>query len=80
MEDAVVFIGLVIIGVTQAIKLLVPNVNGAVTIGVSVLVGLLVALLDEELGLNDITPALGIMTGLAAPGVITVARNVSGKS
>lgn len=80
MVDAVVFIGLVITGVTQAIKYLVTNVNGAVTIAVSALLGLLVSLVDVELGLNDVTPAVGLMTGLAASGVVTVARNVSGRS
>lgn len=74
--EAVLFIGAAIIAVTEAIKHLVPTVNGAVTIGVSVLVGVLVALLDTEIGVQNLTVAQGIMTALASSGVVTVAKKV----
>lgn len=76
MVEGVVFIGAAIIAVTQLVKYLAPNIGGAVTIGVAVLVGVLVALLDEEIGVVDITVAEGILTALAAVGTHTVARQV----
>lgn len=77
MVEGTLFIGAVIIAVTQAIRYLVPSVNGAVTIGVSALVGLLVALFDTQVGVVDMSIAQGLMTGLAASGVTTVASKVS---
>lgn len=76
MIESVVFIGAVIIAVTQFIKSLVPNINGAVTIVVAVAVGVLVALLDKQIGVADISIAQGVMTGLAAVGVHSTARQI----
>lgn len=69
--EAVLFIGAVIAGVTQFIKLLTPKVNGAFTILVAVAVGVLVALVDSEIGVTDITVAQGILTALGTTGVMT---------
>lgn len=77
MIEGVVFIGAVIIAITQAIKMLVPQVNGAVTIGVSALVGVLVALVDQQIGVTDLSIAAGLMAGLSASGVVTVAKSIS---
>lgn len=76
MTDAVVFIGAAIIAVTQVIKHLAPRVNGAVTVAVAAGLGLLVALIDTEIGVNDIAIAEGIMIGLAASGAHNVARQI----
>lgn len=76
MIDSVVFIGAGIIAVTQAIKFVAPKVNGAVTILVAVLVGILVALLDTNIGIADITVAQGILTALAAVGVHTTVSKI----
>lgn len=76
MVEGAVFIGAVIIAVTQAIKFLAPNVSGAITILIAALLGLLVALVDTNIGVVDMTVAQGILTGLAAAGVHTVARQV----
>lgn len=76
MVDSVLFIGTVIVALTEAIRLLVPSVNGAVTILVAALVGLAVALVDTQIGVADISVALGILTGLSAAGVVTVAKKV----
>lgn len=76
MVDSVLFIGTIIIAITEAIRLLVPKVNGAVTIGVAVLVGLVVALVDTQIGIADITVAQGILTGLSAAGVTTLVKKV----
>lgn len=76
MIEGAIFIGTIIIAITEAIKLLAPKVNGAVTIGIAALVGLLVALVDTEIGVADLTVAQGILTGLSAAGVVTVAKKV----
>lgn len=76
MVEGALFIGAAIIAVTQFVKFLAPNVNGAVTIAVAVVIGLLVALLDKEIGIADLTVAQGILTALAAVGVHTTARQI----
>lgn len=76
MIDSALFIGAVIIAITQAVKFVVPKVSGAVTIGVAVLVGILVSLLDTNIGVVDISVAQGVMIALAAVGVHTTARQI----
>lgn len=76
MDATIVFIGLVIAGLTEAIRLSVPKVNGAVTIGIAALVGLFVALVDVQLGLPNVTLAAGISAGLAVAGVAGIAKKV----
>lgn len=77
MIDSVLFIGTVIVAVTQFIKYLAPRVNGAWTILVAAGVGLLVSLVDVQIGVANISPAQGIMIGLAAAGVTTVASKIA---
>jgi len=77
MVDSILFIGTAIIAITQAVKFLVPAVNGAVTIAIAALVGLLVALLHEPLGVADLTVAQGILTGLSSAGIVTVASRIN---
>lgn len=77
MVDSALFIGAVIAGITQFVKLIAPKVNGALTIAVAALVGVLVALLDTEVGVVDITVAQGIMIALGAVGVIATVEKVS---
>jgi len=72
--SAVAFIGTIVVAGTQAVKLLVPQVNGAATILVAAILGLLVAAVDVHIGLNDISLALGVLTGLGASGVVTLRR------
>lgn len=72
--DTTVFIGLVIAGVTEAIRLSVPKVNGSVTIVVAALVGFLIALVDKPIGLPNITIVAGITAGLATAGVVGIAK------
>ena len=76
MNEAILFIGTVIAGVTEAIRYLVPQVNGAVTIAVAALVGLLVALVDVQLGLPNISLALGVSTGLGTAGVVGAFKRI----
>lgn len=77
--DAIFFIGLVIIAITQFLKLLIPKMNGAVTIVVAIVVGVVVALVDGFIGVTDISIAQGVVAGLTAVGISTVA-NKTGNS
>lgn len=76
MVESTLFIGAVIIACTQVVKLVAPKVNGAVTIAVAVAIGVLVALLDKEIGVADITVAQGVLVALAAVGVHSTARQI----
>lgn len=76
MTDGTLFIGAVIAGVTQFIKLVAPKVSGALTIVAAVAVGVLIALLDKEIGVVDLTVAEGVLTALGAVGVVAVAEKV----
>lgn len=80
MVDSVLFIGAIIAGITQFIKSLSPKVAGPVTVVVAVLVGILVAIVDKEVGVADITVAQGIMTAFGVAGVVSTAQNVGVKS
>lgn len=66
--DISAFIGLVIIAITQMVKMALPRVTGWITIFVAFVVGVLVAILDVRIGLTDITIAQGIQSALAAIG------------
>ncbi len=74
--DSLLFIGTVIAGITEAIRLAGPRVNGAVTIGVAALVGLLVGFFDVTLGVVDVSPAAGLLAGLASAGVVATAKRI----
>lgn len=76
MVEGVIFIGAIIIAVTQFIKLLVPQVSGAWTIPAAVVVGVVVALVDKKIGVTDITVAQGVMVSLGAVGVHTTASRI----
>lgn len=68
MVEASVLIGLLIIAVTQLIKAEVPAVQGRVTVAVALGVGVLVALVDQHIGVKDISIAQGLVIALGAVG------------
>ena len=75
--SSVVIVGLIVVGVVDAIKDLSPRVNGFVTVVVAALVGLLWALIDGQLGfVPDITIAQGISAGLVASGAAGLAKKI----
>ena len=76
MIEGPIFIGAVVIAVTQLIKFVAPKVSGAVTILVAGLVGLAIALIDIQIGVVDLLPAEGIMIGLGAVGAVTLTEKV----
>lgn len=77
MIEGAVFIGAVIIAVTQAVKYLAPNVNGAITILIAVCVGIIIAAIDTSIGVANITIAQGILTALGAVGVHSTVRQIN---
>lgn len=77
--ESVLFIGAVVTAVTELIKRVVPKVEGWVVIPVAGLVGLIVALVDTYIGVADVSIAQGIMIGLGASGVVTVASTIGRK-
>lgn len=76
--EATFFIALLIVAFTQMIKMAFPQVNGAITIVVALVVGVVVALVDGLIGVMDITVAQGIVAALEAIGVTTLASKAGG--
>lgn len=73
----VLFIGAIVAGITQALKFARDKAWLPLsTVGLAVVVGLLVALLDVQIGVVDITVAQGIMIALGAVGVAGVAERI----
>lgn len=78
MVEATIFIPLIIIAVTQMIKMALPAVTGFVTILVAFAVGLVVALVDTAIGVTDVTIAGGLVAALGAVGVTALASKAGG--
>lgn len=76
--EATLFISLLIVAVTQMIKMAVPQVAGWVTILVALCVGILIALIDVLIGIADISIAEGIVLALSAIGISTLAGKAGG--
>lgn len=74
--QAIVFIGAIIAGVTEAIRSLSPKVQGWVTVLVAVVVGVLIALLDKEIGVQNVSVAQGILIGLGTAGVAGTVKKI----
>lgn len=78
LVQATLFIPLLIVAVTQIIKMFVPKVNGAITIIVALALGVLVSLVDTHIGVADITVAQGLVLALGAVGVTVLASKAGG--
>jgi hypothetical protein len=76
--DAAILIPLLIIAVTQMVKMALPQVTGFVTILIALVVGVLVAVLDVPLGIADITVAQGLYLALGAVGITAIAAKAGG--
>lgn len=79
MIDSVLFIGAIIIALTQVLKMLSPKVTGLLTVVFAVVIGILVALVDTSIGIANISVAQGILTALAAVGVHTTVTGSQAK-
>lgn len=77
MVEGAVFIGAVVVGITELLKRAYDrDIRGALLIVLAAVVGALVAVFDVQLGVVSLSVAQGIMAGLAAAGVYQVARQV----
>jgi hypothetical protein len=82
MIQGTIFIGAIIIAVTQFFKLVsassekMVTISGWLTIPVAVVTGVLVALLDTHIGVVDISVAQGIIIALGAVGVHTTVGQI----
>lgn len=77
MVEGIVFLGAVLVGATQVIRLVrAKDYNGLVTIASAVVLGIVVALVDKEIGVTDLTVAEGVMAALAAVGAVTTADRI----
>lgn len=74
MIEATFIIPLLIVAVTQMIKMILPTVQGWVTIIVALIIGVVIALTDTYIGVVDITVAQGIVLALGAIGVSVLAK------
>lgn len=75
--SSVVVVGLIVVGVVDAIKDLSPRVHGFITVVAAALIGLLWALVDGQLGFTpDLTIAQGISAGLVASGAAGLAKKI----
>lgn len=78
MVDATIFIPLIIVAVTQMVKMALPQVTGFVTILVAFGVGVVVALVDTSIGVTDVTIAGGLVAALGAVGITALASKAGG--
>lgn len=78
LVQATIFIPLLIIAVTQIVKMFVPAVNGAITILVALALGVVVALVDTHIGVADINIAQGVVLALGAVGITVLASKAGG--
>jgi hypothetical protein len=78
MVEATIFIPLLIIAVTQMVKMALPQVTGFLTILVAFVVGVVVALVDKEIGVVDVTIAQGLVLALGAVGITAIAAKAGG--
>lgn len=78
MVDAIIFVPLIVVAVTQMLKMAIPAVTGWVTILVALCVGIVVAVLDTSIGVTDITIAQGIVASLEAIGISALASKAGG--
>ena len=78
LVSATLFVPLLIVAVVQIIKMFVPAVNGAITIVVALALGVLVALIDTHIGVEDVSIANGVVLGLTAVGVTVLASKAGG--
>lgn len=80
MIEALVFIPLVIVALTQLVKRFVPKVHDEITILVALLVGVVVAIVDVYIGVTDISIAQGLVLSFTAIGLNTLANKAGGKT
>lgn len=70
--EATLFLSVIIIALTQIVKMALPQrVTGFITIIIALILGIVVSLLADPLGLAHISIAQGIVSALGAIGITT---------
>ena len=78
LVQASLFIPLLILAATQLIKKLLPTVQGWLTVFVALALGVVVALVDTQIGVANISVAQGIVMALEAIGLSILAKKAGG--
>jgi hypothetical protein len=78
MVEASLFIPLLIIAIVQMVKMKVPAINGWWTVGLALIVGVLVAVFDQAIGVMNISIAQGLIYALGAVGITVTASKAGG--
>lgn len=78
LVQASLFIPLLIVALVQLVKMALPTVTGWLTVVVALVVGVVVALVDTHIGVQDITVAQGIVYALGAIGISTAFSKAGG--
>ena len=78
MIEAAIFIPFLIVAITQVVKMALPQVTGFVTILVALVAGLVVALIDTGIGVQDVSIAQGLMLAGSAVGISALASKAGG--
>lgn len=73
LVDAAVFLPVVILAVTQLLKMAVPAISGWLTVVVVLVLGVTLAYFDVFIGVSDISIAQGVMSALGAIGINVLA-------
>ena len=77
--EALFFLSVVIVALTQMIKMALPErIHGFVTILIALVVGVLVSLFADLLGIAETSIAEGIVAALGAIGITTAASKAGG--
>lgn len=76
--EATFFIGLLIVAFTQMLKMAMPQISGFVTIIIALVVGVVVAIVDEAIGVIDVSIAEGVVAAFQAVGMSTLASKAGG--
>lgn len=77
--EAILFLSVVIVALTQLVKMALPeHVHGWITIIVALVMGVVASLFAEWFGLVPTTPAEGIVAALGAIGISTAFGKAGG--
>lgn len=77
--EAVLFLSVVVVALTQLVKMALPEaVHGWITVIIAFVVGIVVALVDTLIGVADISIAEGLVASLGAIGISTAFSKAGG--
>lgn len=76
--EVTLFLSVVIVALTQLVKMALPErVHGFITVIIAIVLGVVVSLVAEPLGVAQVTIAEGIVAALGAIGITSAASKAS---